>query len=323
MNIEVIGVYFGKNHMDRNHDWALKELNVKNTGSYYSPNFVYHNNKISLWRTAYKTIKNLKNIKTSINSIEQIVKQHNPDFVVNFYEPMFGLATFSLNNTSVAIGHQFMISHPCYPKNLPIQRFFIRCFNKIVAGKSKMKLALSYYPNNDYNDIKVSPPLLRTDILTCKPNIIKDKITVYLVNSYLLYKLKYPAYIYYPEKQFTIYNEDVISKNDNVECKQVGPEFVNDIINSEYVICSGGFETTCESIFLNKKILAVPVENHAEQILNTIDAKEYNLIYTNSDYNMTALFQNPYKPFKYNNIKISQNFMKNSVEYYKNIFFNL
>jgi uncharacterized protein (TIGR00661 family) len=290
IDIEVIGVYIGKNHMGRNHDWVIKEMNNPINGNYYSPNFVYHNNKISLFRTALKAIKNVSEIQNSIKYIKRLVRLHKPDFIVNFYEPLVGIAMRNNNVPVVTIGHQFMIDHPKYPKQLPVQRFLISTFNKLVAGTSKYKFALSYYPTYDYYDIRVSPPLLRKDVLNANPVVVPHKVTAYVVNSYLVDNIKAKSKVFGKTKNFVIYNESIVEKTDNIECKKVGPEFIDDMLNSEYVICSGGFETICESVYLNKKILAVPVENHAEQILNTIDASDHYLIHTNNNYDMVNLF---------------------------------
>lgn len=316
IGIEVIGVYIGKNHMDRNHDWVFKELNVSVNGNYYSPNFVYHNNKINLIRTSIKTITNLRKIKYSINYIKNLIRLHKPDFVVNFYEPLVGLSLKKSNVPLYTIGHQFMIDHPNYPKQLPIQRYLISLFNKVVACKSASILALSYYPDHNYKNILVAPPLLRSNILNATPSVISNKVTAYVVNSYLVYDLIHQAETN-TDKNFIVYNETHVMKYENFECKKINPSFVDDLLNAEYVICSGGFETVCEAIYLNKKILAVPVNNHSEQILNTIDAQNKSLIFTNNNYDTTELFN-----INLNNNQriICQNFMKTSIEYYKNLF---
>lgn len=316
IGIEVIGVYIGKNHMQRNHDWVLKELNVPIQGNYYSPNFVYHDNKIDLIRTGIKAIKNLTEIKKSMEYIKNLIRLHKPDFVVNFYEPLVGVSLKKLNTTLYTIGHQFMIDHPNYPKQLPIQRNLISLFNKIVAGNSKSVLALSYYPDHNHKNTLVSPPLLRSNILNATPYIVTNKVTAYVVNSYLVYDLMYQAEANI-DKNFIVYNENKVSKSENFECKKVGPSFVDDLLNSEYVICSGGFETICEAIYLNKTILAVPIDNHAEQILNTIDAKNKLLIFTNNNYDTSELFNT-----RLDNKQriICQQFMKTSIECYKDIF---
>lgn len=319
IGIDVVGVYIGKNHLARNHDWVLKDINVATTGGYYSPNFVYHNNEISLTKTVLKTIKNVKNIVSSIKYIKDLVKLHNPDFVINFYEPLVGRALLNHSVPVIVIGHQFMIPHPLYPKQLPIQRFLIQFFNHLVAGTAVKKIALSYYPQYDTYNITVCPPLLRRDILQSNIVIKPNKVVAYVVNSYLVEKITNQAHLY-PDKQFVIYNETYSYVNKNVECKKVGPSFVTDLLSAEYVITSGGFETICESVYLNKKILAVPVENHAEQILNTIDASTNKLICTNDDYNLKELFESNVESTMRNTSKL---FMQNSVLFYKQLFENL
>jgi UDP:flavonoid glycosyltransferase YjiC (YdhE family) len=37
------------------------------------------------------------------------------------------------------------------------------------------------------------------------------------------------------------------------------------------LVCTAGFESTCEAMYLGKTILAVPVKGHAEQYWNALD----------------------------------------------------
>jgi hypothetical protein len=59
LNIQVLATYVGKNHVNRNHNWAFKELNLK-PNYFYSPNFVYKNNEVNIPLTIFKTLKNHK-----------------------------------------------------------------------------------------------------------------------------------------------------------------------------------------------------------------------------------------------------------------------
>jgi hypothetical protein len=299
MGVEVVAAYIGKNHVGRNHDWVFKEISVK-PKYFYSPNFIYYKNQVSLPRTVLKFILNLKKTFNSIKYLNNELKQINPDFVVNFYEPLTSFAKYNLQIPTITIGHQFMIDHPSYPKELPLQRKLISLFNNLVSRGSKKIIALSFYPAKNDKNLNIAPPILRKEVLEAKPKIIKNKVVAYVVNPDLALDILDKTYNY-PKCKFSIYNEKYSDCTFNAKCKLISPNFVEEMLEAEYVICSGGFETVSEAHYHNKKILGVPVKNHAEQILNTIDASRKKIIVTNNDYKLNDLItiDNKFKKTKF------------------------
>jgi uncharacterized protein (TIGR00661 family) len=287
LEVEVVAAYIGKNHVGRNHDWVFKEIGV-NENYFYSPNFVYKNNEVSLKRTALKFLKNIFKIRKSIKYLKNELKQINPDFVVNFYEPLAPFAKSGLQIPTVTIGHQFLIDHPSYPQQLPLQRKLISLFNKLVSYNSEKTIALSFYPLVGQYKHYIAPPLLRKEVLNAKPKVIFNKVVAYVINPIFVHKITEQAFCYLKYK-FTVYNELHEYKGFNFQSKKISPEFVDDLLSAEYIVTSGGFETISEAHYHEKKILAVPVKNHAEQILNTIDASEKGIILTNNDYDLSRL----------------------------------
>jgi len=317
LNIQVLATYVGKNHVNRNHNWAFKEMNLT-PNDFYSPNFVYKNNEVNIPLTIFKTLKNLKNIKSSVAYLNNQIKHHNPDFIVNFYEPLTPLANHNTNIPVITLGHQFMINHPNYPN--PIKWWFhkqlINIFNKLISFNTTHTIALSYYPDYNHNNILVAPPLLRQSILTAKPNPKLNNVAVYLVNSELLHNLL-PQLTLYPNYNFTIYNETYTTKGKNYKCKLISSNFIQSMLNSHHVICSGGFETTAEANYHNKNILMVPLPNHTEQILNSLDAYQHNIALTNNTYNLTNLLNNIKITTKSNTKKFPK---KDYTQFYINFF---
>jgi uncharacterized protein (TIGR00661 family) len=319
LNIQVLATYVGKNHVNRNHNWAFKELNLK-PNYFYSPNFVYKNNEVNIPLTIFKTLKNLKNIKSSVAYLNNQIKHHNPDFIVNFYEPLTPLANHNTNIPVITIGHQFMINHPIYPN--PIKWWFhkqlINIFNKLISFNSTHTIALSYYPATNHKNILIAPPLLRHSILTAKPKIIKNKVSSYLVNSQLIHTL-IPQLQNYPNHNFTIYNESYSHSGSNYICKKISSSFIKDMLSSNYIVCSGGFETTAEANYHNKNILMVPLPNHTEQILNSLDATQNNIALTNNTYNLHNLLNNNITKIK----NINKFSKKDYTQFYINFFKSL
>jgi len=287
LEVEVVAAYIGKNHVGRNHDWVFKEIGV-DENYFYSPNFVYKNNEVSLKRTALKFLKNIFKIRKSIKYLKNELKQINPDFVVNFYEPLAPFVKSGLQIPTVTIGHQFLIDHSSYPQQLPLQRKLISLFNKLVSYNCVKTIALSFYPLVGQYKHHIAPTLLRKKVLTAKPKTIFNKVVAYVINPIFVHNITEQAFCYLKYK-FIVYNELHEYKGFNFQSKKISPEFVNDLLSAEYIVTSGGFETISEANYHEKKILAVPVKNHAEQILNTIDASEKGIILTNNDYDLSIL----------------------------------
>lgn len=325
LNIEICGLGHAKT--TKSLEWIYRELNISYYFKYYSPNFVYLNGSLSLIKTVLFAICNIFNIIKSIFYIRAKIKKEKPDFIVNFYEPLIGLAAVGLKVPVISIAHQFFIDSPSYPKRPALQKLFISFFNKIVGFNSKKKLALNYYPAENFKGVEVAPPLLRKSILSASPTVQPGKLVAYVVNSELVFDLLINVSYYHAKHSLNsiIYNEKIEHNSKFFTLKKVSSDFVNDLLDCEYVVCSGGFETICESILLGKKILAVPVKNHGEQILNTKDAAQNRLILTNNDFNITELLN----PINFNNIytdfhlKQSKEFIKTGPEFFKTLFSNL
>ena len=58
--------------------------------------------------------------------------------------------------------------------------------------------------------------------------------------------------------------------------------------------CTAGFESVCEGAYLGKPMLLVPVENHYEQYLNSLDAEKTGIAIRDSKFNLSRLLD--YQP---------------------------
>ena len=327
IDISVEYAYIGKSDVQRNHDWVFNALDLPQN-YYYSPSFVYKNKQVSIKDTIFNAVKNLPTIIKSVKALKTQVRNSGVDFIVNFYEPLTPLVKGNI--PVITIGHQYMLSHPTYvntpymrlSNELKLNKQLICLFNKWVSYQSKHILALSYYNTYSVKNIKTAPPLLRQDILNASPSIIQNKVTIYVMNSDMVEQILQQT-INYPYHKFVIYNEKILTQTFNTSCKLVSSEFMNDLLSSEYVVCSGGFETICESHYHNKKILAVPTVNHTEQTLNCMDAMLNNVAYTNKEYNLDIIL-NRFNPHRTNRNISSKPFDKNEYkDFYVNFFKSL
>ena len=277
-------------------DWFFDALGLP-PEYHYSPGFAYENGAVSLWATfrgIYFTA-----LKDNIHFLDTELAKRDIDFVVNFYEPLVPLLKSKI--PVITIGHQFMVGHPDYPTPAKYSKLWwskkiLEQYNKLVARRSKFVLGLSYYKQSNYGNVICAPPLLRPEILKPRERQIKNRVVIYAMHS-----ANVPAILEQtkksPDYTFVIYNDKhsykFHSPARNAECKLISNGFVHDFLLAEYVVCSGGFETVCEAIYHDKRILMVPTPNHAEQALNCLDAMTAGLAFTKQDYDLNELLD-PY-----------------------------
>ena len=64
-------------------------------------------------------------------------------------------------------------------------------------------------------------------------------------------------------------------------------QFVRYMINAAAVITTAGFESVCEAFYMNKPVMMVPVEGHAEQKCNAYDGEKAGVGIHSENFNFT------------------------------------
>lgn len=223
--------------------------------------------------------------RRSANEIGEIVRRARPDLILNFYEPLTGWVKRHSGKPmppTLAIGHQFMVEHPAFvrTRKLRVQQRAMRMISWVVAGGGP-KAALSFYPADDQPSRRlfVCPPLLRRDLFALPRGAEGKAVVVYLLNrGYCEDILAWHAE--HPETtiecfcdQAEAFNARCVSPNLRFHAVD-GAKFLKFMAEARAVVCTAGFESVCEAAWLGKPILVVPVENHAEQELNALDAQQ-------------------------------------------------
>ena len=69
---------------------------------------------------------------------------------------------------------------------------------------------------------------------------------------------------------------EVYVYDDNLTFHQLhDTKFLDMMSRCKGLICTAGFESVCEAMYLGKSILAVPVKGHVEQYWNALDLMQY------------------------------------------------
>jgi uncharacterized protein (TIGR00661 family) len=247
-----------------------------------SPNFEADKNEkgVLIGKTILSNLKKLPSFWTSILSVDAIVKQEKPDVILNFYDLLGGFYTLLFRPKAAywVIGHQYLSAHPSFifasSQHFQKQLFLLNTW--ITAWGADRRLALSSLKTTSNASILVVPPLLRPEVknLIPKPG---DFYLAYMVNSgygsevmsfaKLQPNLKIKAY--WDKKDAA----EVENPLPNLSFHQIHDQnFLQDMADCKGLICTAGFESICEAMYLGKPVMVIPLAGQYEQSCNALDA---------------------------------------------------
>jgi uncharacterized protein (TIGR00661 family) len=268
-----------------------------------SPNFETDGNqkKISIRKTILSNCLKLKTFRKSLQAIDQIVKNENPDVILNFYDLLGGLYNFLYRPQARfwVIGHQYLIWHPDFvfaPKK-PIDQFLFKFNTAITALGADEVLALSFLPKLNFSGqkIKVVPPLLRSEL---------KKIHSENGDFYLAYMVN-PGYgeevLHFAKANPELKIKAYWDKKEAAETEHPLPNlsfhrvhdrnFLQDMADCKGLVCTAGFESVCEAMYLGKPVMMIPVAGQYEQACNALDAVASGAGIASENFDFTKLNQ--------------------------------
>jgi uncharacterized protein (TIGR00661 family) len=184
------------------------------------------------------------------------------DLIINDFEPISAWAARLKGKMCIGLSHHGAVLSPEAPKSGPYNMpgEFICTYYAPVA--KQYGFHFSRFNKNIFT------PVIRKEI---RDVVVSDKghYTVYL-----------PAYgdaeLYNFLSTFRNTRWEVFSKHNrsafklgNVHIRPLNnTAFVESLASSSGVLCGAGFETPAEALFLNKKLMVVPITNQYEQLCN-------------------------------------------------------
>ncbi|HMB89377.1 MAG TPA: glycosyltransferase family protein, partial [Rhodothermales bacterium] len=250
-----------------------------------SPNFVYGDDRRAIrpLQTLVRVIRRASRFRTSLRCIDSTIKHHQPDVVVNFYEPLGGLY-YALHRAAppmVCIAHQYLYLHPThrFPTGHAVQRAALKAFTQLTAWGATTRIALSLEPvPGIHPGLVVTPPLLREELFGLPFDQQEPFFLAYLLNAgyardIIRWHMQHPDVVLHcfwdnPDAAPTKHYDDTLTfhrLNDEL--------FLDLMARCQGLITTAGFETVGEAMYLGKPVLAVPVEGHFEQYCNSRDVE--------------------------------------------------
>jgi uncharacterized protein (TIGR00661 family) len=250
-----------------------------------SPGFVSDgaDRSVRPWATLLREVKRTPTFWRSLKALEAALDRHEPDVVVNFFEPLMGLyaASHRVSPPVVAVAHQYMFFHPAYqfPDGHRVQRGAVRAFARLTSLGATRRLALSLYPAPDRprDNLTVCPPLLRADLFRQPQGRSEPFFLVYILNSgYAEEVIRWHER--HPEVRLHCFWDrpdaaPVESYDETLTFHQLDDEkFLSLMARCRGFVSTAGFESIAEAMYLQTPVQAVPVEGHYEQLCNAVDA---------------------------------------------------
>lgn len=250
-----------------------------------SPNFVADkkNKSINITKSVWHNVKKIKTFRQSLRTIDALMKEHEPDVIINFFDLLIGLyyRFYKPKAKLICIAHQYIYMHSAFefPQGRWMDKLAIKFYTNLTAKGSSKNLALSFYNiHTIHQDVVIVPPLLRKEIFELE-STQNDYFLVYLVNNgyyeeLLAWHKENPnvevhCFTDQPDQLKATYPYQSDKLNIHALNDQL---FLEMMSKSKGLASTAGFESVCEAMYLGKPVLMVPIEGHYEQFCNSRDA---------------------------------------------------
>lgn len=230
---------------------------------YHGLSFIFgKSGGVDLWRTFMSST-----VRKFIQEINAVPVE-DYDLVINDFEPISAWACYIKDKECIGLSHQIAALDPISPK--PDDTDMLGKF--IMKNYAPSTKSYGFHFKSYSQDIFT--PVIRQDIRNLKPSNA-GHYTVYLPSyddSHLIKNLskfsdiKWEVFSKHNKKPFQSQNVKINPINNQA--------FVKSMASSEGILCGAGFETPAEALFLNKKLLVIPMKNQYEQHLNAAALEE-------------------------------------------------
>ena len=198
-----------------------------------------------------------------------------PDVVVSDFEPCVARYAGMLNLPLISIGNIEFLTHCSHDIDADDRATAALAFPVV----KNMVPGAAHYFVTSFADAPIRSaktslhmPIIRPELLNMtRHGIGEDSVVVYFND-----KSPWPQIVrtlqMLPDVAFSCYGSPVKSATTlgNVKLWPLGDGFMSDLVHSCAVVGGAGFTLAIECVYSGKPLLALPFDNHAEQIFNAV-----------------------------------------------------
>ena len=210
------------------------------------------------------------NLKRFYLEIKQL-PVHEYDFVISDFEPVSAWACRRINKNCIGLSHQLAVANKKSPKPKKsdiIGKTILNIYAPVTAAYG------FHFKEFDKN---IFTPIIRNEIRTA---IISSKshFTVYLPSYDDNKLIKFFSQIKNVKWQIFSKHTSRCYQVNNISILPIHNEdFIKSFTSCAGILCGAGFETPSEAIFLQKKMLVIPMKGQYEQQCNAAALKEMDI----------------------------------------------
>jgi uncharacterized protein (TIGR00661 family) len=225
--------------------------------------FVYDNGKLDYW----KTFKQLNIIQFIKDILSAPVDQY--DLIISDFEPISAYAAKLRGIKSLSLSHHAAFLSEKTPRPFKVDRVA----EWILKNYAPCKYNVGFH-FKQYDDFILAPHI-RSIIRDNKDKTERNNYILVYLSAYHIGQLTY-IFSRFPQYQFVIFSPEIYKPSifsNNIELKPANSsEFIYALLNCNGVITGGGFETVAEALYLNKRVLTIPIKGQYEQECNATAA---------------------------------------------------
>lgn len=184
------------------------------------------------------------------------------DVIINDFEFVSSLACSLKKKPLIHFGHQASFQSELTPRVHSLNPIGNIILKNFVKSDTYLGLHFSAFDKHIYN------PIIKEEIIAAVP-LNEEHITVYLPQYAIAYLA--PYLLKESKIHFEVFTNEVtsITSDRNITYYPINNNiFSNSLIRSNGIITAGGFESPAEAMYLNKKVLSIPILHHFEQECN-------------------------------------------------------
>lgn len=232
----------------------------------------YRFNGLSLYYNSYGGLSYCDTFrKNSIKETLKITRElpvEKYDLIINDFEFITALACKLKKKSSIHFGHQASFQSDNVPK--PKATYYFQELILKHFAKAEKYIGLHFMKYDNF----IFPPIIKKDILEADPETL-GHYTIYLPS--ISYKFLLPYLHKLKHHRFHLFTHECVKSKveNNVTLLSTDSEiFSKSMMQSNGIITGGGFETPSEALYLEKKLMCIPIKNHYEQQCNAAALKQ-------------------------------------------------